>query len=223
MGRPGRPADRGHGIPVRDDRVGGPDLGADAIVTRSPVRVGDVYIAYESEHAECVPETPRPGRTPPARRDGGGADRRDFDGVGRGDAERRMEPAIRIRSGYALKRLGATRARTASCCATCRAGRSCAWRPTRRPCSSDSTASAAHRRSASQRLLGVAAGVVRALPAELADRGLLDGVGAAPLVPEPESPFARTFKPREKSVEWVGDYFPRAYHDWGRVFFSLPT
>ena len=43
------------------------------------------------------------------------------------------------------------------------------------------------------------------------------------MVPEPESAFARTFKPREKSVEWVGDYFPRAYHHWGRVFFSPLT
>src|SRR6202000_2780426 len=35
---------------------------------------------------------------------------------------------------------------------------------------------------------------------------------------------ARILKPRDKTVTWVGDYFERAYHHWGRVFFSpLPV
>ena len=58
------------------------------------------------------------------------------------------------------------------------------------------------------------------LIADLADRGLLDGVGAAPAAVEPESALARILKPRDKTVTWVGDYFERAYHHWGRVFFS---
>lgn len=61
------------------------------------------------------------------------------------------------------------------------------------------------------------------LIADLADRGLLDGVGAAPKVEEPESALARILKPRDKTVTWVGDYFERAYHHWGRVFFSPLT
>ena len=53
---------------------------------------------------------------------------------------------------------------------------------------------------------------------------MLDGVGAAPTTaPEPEGALARILKPRDKTVTWVGDYFERAYHHWGRVFFSPLT
>ena len=78
--------------------------------------------------------------------------------------------------------------------------------------------------SEAERLVGpTGPGRLARLIADLADRGLLDGVGAAPAAPEPEGKLARMFKPRDKTVTWVGDYFERAYHHWGRVFFSPLT
>ena len=76
-----------------------------------------------------------------------------------------------------------------------------------------------------ERVVGPAGpGRLARLIADLADRGLLDGVGAAPTTaPEPEGALARILKPRDKTVTWVGDYFERAYHHWGRVFFSPLT
>ncbi|MGZ4224685.1 MAG: FHA domain-containing protein [Solirubrobacteraceae bacterium] len=75
--------------------------------------------------------------------------------------------------------------------------------------------------SEAERLVGpTGPGRLARLIADLADRGLLDGVGAAPAAVEPESALARILKPRDKTVTWVGDYFERAYHHWGRVFFS---
>jgi len=79
--------------------------------------------------------------------------------------------------------------------------------------------------SESEQLVGPAGpGRLARLIADLADRGLLEGVGTAPTPAEPESALARILKPRDKTVTWVGDYFERAYHHWGRVFFSpLPV
>jgi putative peptide zinc metalloprotease protein len=75
--------------------------------------------------------------------------------------------------------------------------------------------------SDAERLVGPAGpGRLARLIADLADRGLLDGVGAAPEVERPESKLARILRPRDKTVTWVGDYFERAYHHWGRAFFS---
>ena len=76
-----------------------------------------------------------------------------------------------------------------------------------------------------ERVVGPAGpGRLARLIADLADRGLLDGVGAAPTTAaEPEGALARILKPRDKTVTWVGDYFERAYHHWGRVFFSPLT
>jgi putative peptide zinc metalloprotease protein len=78
--------------------------------------------------------------------------------------------------------------------------------------------------SEAERLVGPAGpGRLARLIADLADRGLLDGVGAAPEVEQPEGKLARILKPRDKTVTWVGDYFERAYHHWGRVLFSPLT
>ena len=80
--------------------------------------------------------------------------------------------------------------------------------------------------SEAERLVGPAGpGRLARLIADLADRGLLDGVGAAPAPEvEPEGALARLLKPRDRTATWVGDYFERAYHHWGRVFFSpLPV
>ena len=75
--------------------------------------------------------------------------------------------------------------------------------------------------SEAERLVGPAGpGRLARLIADLADRGLLDGAGAAPTTAQPEGTLARLLKPRDRTVTWVGDYFERAYHHWGRVFFS---
>ena len=80
--------------------------------------------------------------------------------------------------------------------------------------------------SEAERLVGPAGpGRLARLIADLADRGLLDGVGAAPAPEvEPEGALARLLKPRDRTAAWVGDYFERAYHHWGRAFFApLPV
>jgi putative peptide zinc metalloprotease protein len=58
------------------------------------------------------------------------------------------------------------------------------------------------------------------LIADLADRGLLDGVGATPTQPAPETKLQQILKPRERTFAWVGPFCERAYHRWGRLFFS---
>jgi Zn-dependent protease len=60
------------------------------------------------------------------------------------------------------------------------------------------------------------------LLADLADRGLLTGVEPAPAPTAHRSWLARLLAPRERAVTWAGPYFERAYHDWGRIFF-LPV
>ena len=58
------------------------------------------------------------------------------------------------------------------------------------------------------------------LLAELADRGLLHGTKPAAAAPAAPSRLQQLLKPRERSWDGVGDYFERAYHRWGRLFFS---
>ena len=213
------------GTIVSGDRISGPTR----LLPGAQIRVGDVYIAVESEtRRQLVPQTPAsPGGHLRPRRDRGGADRRHADGApARGDAERRREPAtahpVRLRAKTAGRRRGRGPVRAAR-----PAGRGVhadGGRPGGLFELLDGKRSVTELLGESERLLGAAGpGRLAHLLAELADRGLLDGVGAAPVLPEPESAFARLFKPREKSVEWVGDYFPRAYHHWGRVFFSPLT
>jgi putative peptide zinc metalloprotease protein len=72
-----------------------------------------------------------------------------------------------------------------------------------------------------ERLLGPAGpGQLARLLAELADRGLLHGAKAAVAAPAAPSRLKQVLKPRERSWKGVGDYFERAYHRWGRLFFS---
>jgi putative peptide zinc metalloprotease protein len=61
------------------------------------------------------------------------------------------------------------------------------------------------------------------LIADLADRGLLDGVGSTSAPAEPVGRLAQILKPRERVWDGVGDYCQRAYHHWGRLFFSPLT
>jgi putative peptide zinc metalloprotease protein len=73
----------------------------------------------------------------------------------------------------------------------------------------------------SERLVGPGGpGRLARLIADLADRGLLEGIGGLPAATAPENGLLKLFKRREKTYDWVEDYFPRAYHHWGRLFFS---
>jgi putative peptide zinc metalloprotease protein len=58
------------------------------------------------------------------------------------------------------------------------------------------------------------------LVAGLGDRGMLVGVGDAPLTEEPQSAIKKAFRSRERVFEGAGDYFERAYGRWGKAFFS---
>ena len=76
----------------------------------------------------------------------------------------------------------------------------------------------------SERLVGPGGpGRLARLIADLADRGLLEGVGGLTAAEIPETKLQKLFKPKEKTWGWVEDYFPRAYHHWGRMFFSPLT
>jgi putative peptide zinc metalloprotease protein len=56
--------------------------------------------------------------------------------------------------------------------------------------------------------------------AECGDRGLLDGIAATPTVPAEPGPLRRALEPRERTFEWVPDWFVRVYAVWGRLWFS---
>ncbi len=58
------------------------------------------------------------------------------------------------------------------------------------------------------------------LIAECGDRGLLDGIAATPAVPVEPSPLRRALEPRERTLEWVPDWFVRVYEAWGRLWFT---
>jgi putative peptide zinc metalloprotease protein len=73
----------------------------------------------------------------------------------------------------------------------------------------------------SSAVLGAAGpGRLARLIAECGDRGLLDGIAAAPVAPAEPSALRRALEPRERTFEWVTDWFPRAYAVWGRPWFS---
>jgi putative peptide zinc metalloprotease protein len=73
----------------------------------------------------------------------------------------------------------------------------------------------------SERLVGpTGPGRLARLIADLADRGLLEGVPGLTATDTPESGLQRLLKPKEKTWDWLPDYFPRAYHRWGRIFFG---
>jgi pSer/pThr/pTyr-binding forkhead associated (FHA) protein len=72
-----------------------------------------------------------------------------------------------------------------------------------------------------ERLVGPSGpGRLARLIADLADRGLLDGVGGAAESAAPESRLAQVLKPKEWTWPGGPDHFERAYRHWGRLFFT---
>jgi putative peptide zinc metalloprotease protein len=71
------------------------------------------------------------------------------------------------------------------------------------------------------RLLGPAGpGRLARLIADFGDRGMLDGVAPTPKAEPEPSVMARILTPRERTFDWIGNYFERAYRHWGRIYFS---
>ena len=212
------------GTIVSGDRISGPTR----LLPGAQIRVGDVYIAVESETPRhTVPQVPAPGSGEDASGPGEtlvvpiDATLMGLRPAATPSGDGSMRP--RVRSGYALKRLGADEGDDRFVLRDLQGGAFVRMEADEAALFEllDGKRTVTELLGESEQLLGAAGpGRLAHLLADLADRGLLDGVGAAPVVPQPESGFARVFKPREKSVEWVGDYFPRAYHHWGRVFFS---
>jgi putative peptide zinc metalloprotease protein len=58
------------------------------------------------------------------------------------------------------------------------------------------------------------------LVAECGDRGLLDGIAATPAARAEPGLLRRVLEPRERTFDWAGDWFERAYAVWGRPWFS---
>jgi putative peptide zinc metalloprotease protein len=77
-----------------------------------------------------------------------------------------------------------------------------------------------------ERAIGPAGpGRLARLLAELGDRGLLDGIDAAAAAPAPAQAgrLARALAPRQRTYDWVGDFCERAYRRWGHFFFAPLT
>jgi putative peptide zinc metalloprotease protein len=58
------------------------------------------------------------------------------------------------------------------------------------------------------------------LIADFGERGMLDGVAPTPPPHQEPGLLARAFKTRERTFDWVPEYFQTAYRHWGRLFFS---
>ena len=168
--------------------------------------------------ARVIERRPRPW---PTQRDGRRADRRD---AGCGRRRRRPDGSIRprLRSGWALKRVADDEGRRAL-----RAARPAQHGVLRldeqdASCSRCSTA-AGRSVSCWPRRQSGQAGRARAagrLIAECGDRGLLDGIAATPTHEASRGCCGALLKPRERTFEWVGDWFVRAYHGLGPLWFS---
>jgi putative peptide zinc metalloprotease protein len=64
------------------------------------------------------------------------------------------------------------------------------------------------------------AGRLARLIADLGDRGMLDGVAAAPKMDAEPGLVRRAFTPREWTYQCFGDWFEGVYASWGRLWFS---
>jgi putative peptide zinc metalloprotease protein len=129
----------------------------------------------------------------------------------------------RVRSGWALKRLGEDEGTERFVLRNLRSGRFLAMDAEDAALFEllDGERSVVELLGESERLAGPGGpGRLARLIADLADRGLLEGVNALPEAAGTDSQLQRIFKPRERTFEWPTEYFVRAYHHWGRVFFS---
>jgi putative peptide zinc metalloprotease protein len=132
----------------------------------------------------------------------------------------------RVKSGWALKRLGEEDGVQRFVLRDLRSGRFLTLEPEDAALFEllDGERSVVELLGESQRLVGPGGpGRLARLIADLADRGLLEGVSGLPEASEPETRLQQIFKPRERTADWPRDYFMRAYRHWGRIFFSPLT
>lgn len=128
----------------------------------------------------------------------------------------------RVRSGWALKRLGADEGEARFVLQDLRSRRFFRMEPADAALFEllDGTRTVGELLVAAEKRIGEG-GPARLgrLVAELADRGLLAGIAPGPATAARPSWLRRLVRPRERSVTWAGQYFERAYHGWGRAFF----
>jgi len=133
------------------------------------------------------------------------------------------EARPRMRSGWALKRLGAEEGEARFVLRDLRSGSFLRLGPQDAALFEliDGTRTVIELLVEAERVVGPGgAGRLARVMAELADRSLLEGAKPAPAVQERTSRLLQVLRPRERSWDRVGEYFERAYHRWGRVFFS---
>jgi putative peptide zinc metalloprotease protein len=58
------------------------------------------------------------------------------------------------------------------------------------------------------------------LVADFGERGMLEGVAPTPKTEAEPGLFARAFKSRDWTFEWIPRYFQSAYRHWGRIYFN---
>jgi putative peptide zinc metalloprotease protein len=64
------------------------------------------------------------------------------------------------------------------------------------------------------------AGRLARLIADCGERGMLDGIGAAPAGEREQTRLGRILTPRELTFDRAGGFFERAYARWGRLYFT---
>ena len=128
----------------------------------------------------------------------------------------------RVRSGWALKRLGEEEGKERFVLRDLRAGSFLRLEADDAALFGllDGNSSVLELLGESERLVGPGGpGRLARLVSDLADHGLLEGISVY-AADEPRGHLERILKPRDRAVDWVGDTFVRAYHQWGRIFFS---
>jgi putative peptide zinc metalloprotease protein len=189
----------------------------------SEIRIGDVTLRVESDAPSARSLEPSPGQTivMPVGATLAGLRPAAAAAAGAGGVDDGLRP--RVRSGWALKRLGAEEGDERFVLRELRGGAFLRLHADDAMLFEllDGRRSVVELLAEAERMIGPAGpGRLARLLAELADRGLLDGVAAEPAVPQATGRLARLLRPHERTFDGVGDFCERAYRRWGFLFFS---
>lgn len=190
----------------------------------SEIRIGDVTLGVENDAPPVRALEPSAGQTIVVPIGATLAGLRPAVAAAAGGVDGGLRP--RVRSGWALKRLGAEEGDERFVLRELRGGAFLRLHADDAALFEllDGRRSVVELLAEAERMIGPAGpGRLARLLAELADRGLLDDVAAAPTVPHATGRLARVLRPRERTFDGVSDYFERAYRRWGFVFFSPLT
>jgi putative peptide zinc metalloprotease protein len=205
--------------------AGDPLTGPTTLHDGSTIRLGDVVVRVESDAPAKIPEreiSPEAGETVVVPVDATLLGLRPSSGPAPSDGSLRPK----LRSGWALKRMGADEGEKRFVLRDLRGGTFFRMNADEAALLDllDGKHTVVELLAEAERTIGPEGpSRLARLVASLSDRGLLDGIGAATPPPERESALKRAFKPRERSFEGVGDYFQHAYRSWGKLFFSPLT